>query len=340
MRKRKMRITAKLICAAVTVSMLAGCGNSSANVSKPEIHLSTYIKTEHETTTVKSGDIAPVLTLSLMPDEYETKNYKMEQADLEIESVNVSEGDTVSAGDVMVRFKADEIQEIIDEYTEQMEEAELLIEHYQKLGKIDGEDYSSDIAELQNDVKIAKIYIEEQTEKYNNYCIIAERGGTVTYVNEWLQYGYFSSGEKLITVVSGSSNYTATTDDDFEFTIGDVYEAEFDVAVYEMKVIDVSSYEDEATGKQMQEILFEPISDMTGVSEEDTLSMTIEKPVIENVIYVEETAIYEKDEGEYFVYVVDEEGYRKAVDVVTGDTVDGYTIIESGVTAGEKVAID
>ena len=339
MRKREMRITAKLLCAAVTVSMLAGCG-SSVNDSKPEIHLSTYVKTEYETTTVKTGDISPVLTLSLTPDDYETKNYKTEQSDLEVESVNVAEGDKVSAGDIMVQFKADEIQETIDEYTEQMEETQLLIEHYEKLAKIDGEDYSSDIADLQNDIKIAKLYIEEQTEKYNNYCIIAERDGTVTYVNEWLEYGYVDSSEKLVTVVSGSSNYTVTTDDDFEFKVGDIYEAEFDVAVYEMKVIDVSIYEDEATGKQMQTILFEPVSDMAGVSENDTLDMTINKPVIEDVTYVEEDAIYEKDEEEYFVYVVDDEGYRRAVDVTIGDTVDGYTIIESGVSAGEKVTID
>lgn len=340
MRKKNVRTKAMILCAAAAVSMLGGCGSNSASNTKPEIHLSTYIKTEFETTTVKSGDIAPILELSLMPDEYETKNYKMEQSDLEIESVNVSEGDKVNAGDIMVQFKADEIQETIDEYTEQLEEAELLIEHYEKLAKIDGGDYSDEITELQNDIKVAKIYIEEQTEKKNKYCIIAERGGTVTYVNEWLQYGYTAASEKLVTVVSGSSNYTATTDDDFEFTIGDIYEAEFDVAIYEMKVIEVSKYEDEATGKQMQTILFEPVSDMTGVSEEDTLDMTIEKPVIKDVTYVEAEAIYEKDEGEYYVYTVNDEGYRTAVDVVTGDTVDGYTIIESGVSAGEQVTIN
>lgn len=32
-----------------------------------------------------------------------------------------------------------------------------------------------------------------------------------------------------------------------------------------MKVIDVSQYEDKATGKQMQKILFEPVDSMAGI---------------------------------------------------------------------------
>lgn len=121
----------------------------------------------------------------------------------------------------MVQFKADDIQDTIKEYTEQKAENELLIEHYQKLMQIDGsEDYSDDIASLKEDIQIADTYIKEQNEKMKEYCLIAEKDGTVTYVNEWLGYGYASSSDNLVTVASGSSNYTATTDDDYEFKKG------------------------------------------------------------------------------------------------------------------------
>ena len=241
----------------------------------------------------------------------------------------------------MVQFKADDIQATIKEYTEQKAENELLIEHYQKLMQIDGsEDYSDDIASLKEDIQIADTYIKEQNEKMKEYCLIAEKDGTVTYVNEWLGYGYASSSDNLVTVASGSSNYTATTDDDYEFKKGDVYQADYEVASYDMKVIDVSQYEDKATGKQMQKILFEPVDSMAGISEEDVLTMTIHKPVISNVIYVDEKAINEKSEDNYYVFTINDDGFRTAVDVTIGETVDGYTIIKSGLKAGEQVTVN
>ena len=218
---------------------------------------------------------------------------------------------------------------------------QMLIEHYQKLMQIDGsEDYSDDIASLKEDIQIADTYIKEQNEKMKEYCLIAEKDGTVTYVNEWLGYGYASSSDNLVTVASGSSNYTATTDDDYEFKKGDVYQADYEVASYDMKVIDVSQYEDKATGKQMQKILFEPVDSMAGISEEDVLTMTIHKPVISNVIYVDEKAINEKSEDNYYVFTINDDGFRTAVDVTIGETVDGYTIIKSGLKAGEQVTVN
>jgi multidrug efflux pump subunit AcrA (membrane-fusion protein) len=337
---KNKKIVACMLCATTMAATLGGCGTKSANDSKPSINIESYTKVGYDTTTVQSGDIAPVLELSLSPDEFETKSYKIEQSDYEVEKINVAEGDRVEADQVMVEFKADEIQKTIDEYTEEKEENEMLIEHYQKLQQIDGEDYSSDIESLKEDISIADTYIEEQNEKKKDYSLIAEKAGTVTYVNEWLSYGYVNANEVLVTVASGSSNYTATTDDSYEFKVGDVYQADFQLASYDMKVVSVSEYEDSATGKTMKTILFEPMDNMTGVSETDKLTMTINKPVISNVVYVDEKAVLEAEKDKYYVYTINEDGYRTAVEVTIGDTVDGYTIITSGLTAGEQVTIN
>lgn len=341
MRKRIKKGVACVLCASMVAALLGGCSSKNAESSKPSIHIESYIKVGYDTVTVQSGDISPILNLKLSPDEFETKNYKVSQDDYEVEKVNVSKGDRVKAGDIMVQFKADDIQDTIKQYTEQKAENELLIEHYQKLMQIDGsEDYSDDIASLKEDIQIADTYIKEQNEKMKEYCLIAEKDGTVTYVNEWLGYGYASSSDNLVTVASGSSNYTATTDDDYEFKKGDVYQADYEVASYDMKVIDVSQYEDKATGKQMQKILFEPVDSMAGISEEDVLTMTIHKPVISNVVYVDEKAINEKSEDNYYVFTINDDGFRTAVDVTIGETVDGYTIIKSGLKAGEQVTVN
>ena len=243
MRKRIKKGVACVLCASMVAALLGGCSSKNAESSKPSIHIESYTKVGYDTVTVQSGDISPILNLKLSPDEFETKNYKVSQDDYEVEKVNVSKGDRVKAGDIMVQFKADDIQDTIKEYTEQKAENELLIEHYQKLMQIDGsEDYSDDIASLKEDIQIADTYIKEQNEKMKEYCLIAEKDGTVTYVNEWLGYGYASSSDNLVTVASGSSNYTATTDDDYEFKKGDVYQADYEVASYDLKVIYVSQY--------------------------------------------------------------------------------------------------
>lgn len=329
-----------LLCAGLMVTLLGGCGSGGKKNEKPSINIEPYIPMTYETTTVQSGDIAPILELRLKPDEYETKNYSVEQNDLEIERINVEKGDKVKAGDIMVAFKAEDIQETIDSYTEQKAESEMLIDHYKRLMEIDPSlDYSADIAGLREDIEIANLYIEEQNEKLKDYCIIAERDGTVTFVNEYLQYGWAPSGNTLVTVVSGSSNYTVTTDDDFAFQVGEIYQADFEIATYGMRLASIEDYVDDATGKTMHTLLFEPTMDMTGVSQTDTLDMVIHKPVISNVIYVDERAVIESTDGKDYVYLLSEDGYRTAVFVTVGDTIDGCTIIEEGLTAGEQVTI-
>lgn len=39
------------------------------------------------------------------------------------------------------------------------------------------------------------------------------------------------------------------------------------------------------------------------------------------------------------VYVLDEDGFRHGVQVQTGATIDGYTVIEDGLKEGDKVVI-
>ena len=71
-----------------------------------------------------------------------------------------------------------------------------------------------------------------------------------------------------------------------------------------------------------------------------SVSMKIHKPVISNVIYVDEKAINEKSEDNYYVFTINDDGFRTAVDVTIGETVDGYTIIKSGLKAGEQVTVN
>jgi multidrug efflux pump subunit AcrA (membrane-fusion protein) len=324
------------------VVSLAGCGGKNKESDwSSGINIEPYSKIEYNTELVQSGDIQSQLTLKLTPEGYQSKDYSIEQSDYEVQTVNVKEGDKVEKGDVLIQFKAEEIQKTIDQYTEQKAQDEMLIDHYNRLAAIDKtQDYSSDIADARQDIELSNTYIEEQNERMKEYQVIADNDGTITYVNSDLDYGYVTAGDTLVTLDSGSSDYVTETNDTYEFKVGETYDADFDEATFQMKLVKCDKYVSDATGEDMQKLTFEPENDMAGVTEADTLTMTIQKPTVSNVTYVNKNIVFDGSDGKSYVYVLTEDGYRVAREVTVGDTVDDYTIIKSGLTAGEQVVVN
>lgn len=334
------KIFAAALAGVLTVSLTA-CSSGDRQVGDAKINIEPYSKVEFNTEKVSSGDIQSTLTLELKPDGYSSKDYSIQQSDYQIDEVKVKKGDKVAKGDVMIQFKATEIQKTIDQYTEQKEKDRLLIDHYTRLAAIDkSQDYSADIASAQEDMDVADTYIKEQNERMKDYQLIAAKAGTVTYIDSDLQYGYVTAGQTLITVDSGSSDYVSETNDTYKFKEGEVYEADFQEATFSLKLIKCEKYKSKATGEEMQKVTFQPVVDMAGVTEADTLKMVIEKPVVKNVIYVNKKAVFTGSDDKTYAYVVDDAGNRSAVEVTVGDTVDDKTIIKSGLKAGEQVVVN
>lgn len=334
------KIFAAALAGVLTVSLTA-CSSGDGQVGDAKINIEPYSKVEFNTEKVSSGDIQSTLTLELKPDGYSSKDYSIQQSDYQIDEVKVKKGDKVAKGDVMIQFKATEIQKTIDQYTEQKEKDRLLIDHYTRLAAIDkSQDYSADIASAQEDMDVADTYIKEQNERMKDYQLIAAKAGTVTYIDSDLQYGYVTAGQTLITVDSGSSDYVSETNDTYKFKEGEVYEADFQEATFSLKLIKCEKYKSKATGEEMQKVTFQPVVDMAGVTEADTLKMVIEKPVVKNVIYVNKKAVFTGSDEKTYAYVVDDAGNRSAVEVTVGDTVDDKMIIKSGLKAGEQVVVN
>lgn len=84
--------------------------------------------------------------------------------------------------------------------------------------------------------------------------------------------------------------------------------------------------------------VFEPVSDMSAVSDAQIFSMEVTCPAIENAVYVQKDAVHEKD-GRYFVYTLDENGYRQAVWISVADQVGDYRIITEGLKSGDEVVL-
>lgn len=324
----------KFLCIYFVTMLLTGCAANQTSDSAPRVTISEYQKDIYQTTTVQCGTIEPKLTLTLTPDEYEVNTYSIGQDFLEVAENHVEEGTRVEAGDVMVTFVNDGLQEEIAEYEERKTEDQMLIDHYTKLQKIDKkQDYRKDIKKLKADIAVVEAYIEEKKAQLSNYQLVASKAGIVSEIHEQLYQGYAMSGRTLIKVVSGSSNYIASTSDDYVFQIDDVYDATFNVASYQMKIIAVGQND----GKQ--QITFEPVSEMTGITEVDELTMEIAKTPITDAIYVEEEAIVTVRDNNY-VFLLDEQGYRHAVPVTIKEIIEGYAIILDGVEAGVQVTLN
>lgn len=334
-RERKKRILTAVFLAGSM--LLTACGKTGGK-EVLEIQKDGYEKNSYNTVTVMRGDLEPVLTLTLKIENFERINYSVTQQELEVEKVHVSVGDRVKAGDVLVTFKAEGTEEIIETCNTEIEEKQLLIEHYGKLMDLDPEtDYKEDIEMLKEDIRIANLYISEAEERLKNYRITAEKSGTITYVSELLAGDFVLANTSLITEACGSGGYTTVTEDDYEWKEGEVFEAVSGAASYDMKLVEVLP--EEKDGQTVYTLRFEPESDMTAISEQEQPTITIRKEIQKNVVYVKKGAIRDAD-GKPYVYVLDENGYRDAVFVTVGDEVDGFLIITEGLSGGEKVTVN
>lgn len=186
----------------------------------------------------------------------------------------------------------------------------------------DTQDYSSDIAQLDKDTEVAQLYLDEAKEKLSRYQITASEDGTITAMNNSLLAGVFESGSNLITEISGNGNYEADRPEGYDFNVGDVYTATASDIEFELKVKEVDD----------KKLVFEPVSDA------QIFSMEVTRPAIENAVYVQKDAVHEKD-GRYFVYTLDENGYRQAVWISVADQVGDYRIITEGLKSGDEVVL-
>lgn len=317
----------------------AGCGGEE-HYEKPKTAIEEYQPWAYDTAEVVRGDIEPVVELKLKATENERKTYFPQLDEMEVESINVSVGDAVSKGTVMVTFKAGDLEEKIEQYKTRLEEDELLIDHYGRLAEIDkNTDYSEDIKLIKDDINICKLYIQEFEARLEGYNIVAEGDGIVMEISQLLYYGVVGSQNGIVTVKYGTGEFVASTEDSFDFKEGDVFEATYASAVIDVQLTRIETDEEGEDGSVMQKLYFQAMKDIGSVVSYDTVYLNIRKNVIKNVLYVPEEALVQVG-TKYYVYTMDDRNMRHGVEVTIGDTENGYTVIKSGLSEGDKVVID
>lgn len=329
----KKSLVGIIICSLASAILFTGCGKSKEE-ERANIRISEYEKITYETVSVEQGDIVPTLTLEVTSDTFQRKNYFPRQDEMEVDQIYVTEGDMVSEGQTLVSFKAGDISEQITNYENQRTEDQLLIDHYTRLMKIDDtQDYSEDIKMLKQDMEVCGLYIQELNAKLESYNIKAEGQGTVIMVSDLLDYGVVNSGDNVLTLIYGTGEYYATTTDDFDFKVDEIYEASYANSTYSLRLVSI----DKPEGEEGRKLNFTMALD--GVTGVEKMTMVLNKPALKNVLYVPEDCVFYVEESAY-VYTLDENGFREAVSVTVGQTIEGMTVIENGLTSGEKVVIN
>ena len=318
-----------LICAI----LLTGCGNK-AYKSITDISRIMYQKKEYQITPVQTGDLEPILKLKLARQETEKISYSVDESDLEMEEILVSIGDHVSAGQMLISFKSEEIKKNIEKYSGEVTKKQLLLDHYKRMYNVDytdrDEKYAVILEELEDDVELAKLYLAEEQARFDKCQIKAERDGIISFISKNIVSGIAEPGETLVTQICGQTRYTANTKDSYTFNIGDVYEAQTVEASYDMEVVDVIDESDFS-----RTVVFVPLDDSVEITED--ITMDIKKGKLSNCIYVPKLCVYSKNDKK-FVYIVKEDGFLEGRFVETGEEIDDWVVIKSGLDGTEEVA--
>lgn len=311
------------------LSVCCFCGCSAPQTEVVCIERAPYERLAYRTVEVQRGELQPELSIRLQADAERNIDYCTSETGLVLEQIHVSVGDEVQAGQLLVSFQADALLKELEQHREALAQNQLLLEHYRRLMQIDREqDYGLDVKRLQQEMEVDELYIAEIEAEMAGYRIVAETDGVILRIGDLLQGETCIPGRTLVRQFCGTGSYTAYTTEEELFEVGAVYRAKTGSQEYPMELVSM----EEGT------LTFVPAEDLTALASINWLTLTVQQPVIADCVYVEANAVCERRNRSY-VYVVDEEGYRRAVTVEAGELVGTYRIIDSGLEGGEVVAM-
>ena len=337
----KRRLPRKLNIMAVLLAVfLSGCGTAAEEeLVSPEVPV--YNAMVPKTAEVIRGDLTPQYSERLDLLGYERVHYQFTQAEydelygsyqMKIDEIHVNVGDFVEKGEVMVSFHSEVLDLQIRDYEKQIEEAGLSIDHLRRLSAIDpSEDHKDEIASLNREIEVARLYIADIEETYRKLNIIAKTDGFVSLISTALREGYVMPGSDMILVDQSKGLYTTAKTDEYEFRPGEEFTAHLGNLERRVEVVETPE------GEDANMVYFMPLDGEDEMPNKN-LMLEFELPTLKDVCYVNRQAVYDKN-GLYFVYVVQENGTRRAVEVTCGDRIGNYMIIREGLNGGESVEL-
>jgi len=316
---------------------------------------------------VEYTDVVSTISIGVKYRTAATQDLSFDVERAKIDSVLVTPGETVRAGQLLITLETDvDIEAEREDLLYQIDRLNLLIlqvEHQieyektlarfdhamdtpitdeknekleEKLQAIDDKYYFT-LQDYEDQITICNLKLYNLENNNNDHNIYAGMDGIVEYVREGLQGSQTVIGRTVITIKDPGDMYFYATDNSaINYLEG------MDSVIINVNGSGGAEYEaiPELTddGKGLRFILTGDSASAI-IAENTTGSIIVELGRKENVLSVPKAAVHRAGDKVY-VYVVDEDGYRRYREVQTG--LEGDTRIEiiSGLEAGEIVAVN
>ena len=348
-------------------SSLYGC---TRNVEESDPVLLATEETEEDVAgnlPVEYSDVVSTLSFSVRYRTAATQDLSFDVERAKIDSVLVTPGETVRAGQLLITLETDtDIEAEREDLLYQIERLELLkletqhqieyektlarFEHAmdtpltdeknrkleEKLQAIDDKYYFT-LQDYDDKITICNLKLYNLENNNNDHNIYAGMDGIVEYVREGLEGSQTVIGRTVITIKDPNDMYFYASDRSaIEYLSG-----------LESVIISVngsSADEYEAKPELTEEgdgLRFILIGDSASaiINENTNGNIVIETGRKDNVLSVPKAAVHRAGDKIY-VYVVDEDGYRRYREVQIGLEGDSRIEILSGLSAGEIVAVN
>lgn len=343
------------VLSAAALLALSGCGAGDGDVyTRNSIEtVRKGSRAEYRMTTAKRGNITLSENVRVEYFAARQENLSFDISGLYYDTLNVSVGDEVKAGDVLAMLECAQIDADIASFTAQRAALEKDIQRNQELLELlesRGADdprrrheYEVAIRNANDECAVIDIELAALNERRAGRVIIAPIDGVITYVRD------VAPGE---TSVNGRTVFTVTDLDSCAFSSTVQHpealdpEAIYSVTIggndYEIMLssaeelgVEVEPLHEKSTRTQ---VFFRLLTPSVNLSTGDSGRFTVASETRSDVLYVFATALTTVD-GVPSVYVPDENGLMTVRNVETGLNTGSYVEIISGLEEGDAVIL-
>lgn len=325
------------VALAASVS-LTGCGGKNSSRTDYKVRVAEADKVSYETIDVQKGDISPELQFSVSASVMETVSYYPTKDDMTIKSFNYKAGDIVHAGDTLIEFENEDLDDKIRQYEDDLGKSQLLLDHLNRTRELDENSYITDrdIEQAEDAVMINSAYLQELQAQKEAYNVVAKGRGIVTTVSNMVEYGNVNSNDQLFNVVYGDGCFYAYLEDEVGLKIGDVVQAAYGVDSYDLKLFEISEADASQGDKKKYEFEYMAVDDE--IPPYSSMDVTIKLPAMKNVIYIPKEYVYEVDKNMY-VMVLGADGYGYQREIKVSTILDGKAIVTEGLDENERIMV-
>lgn len=311
-------------------------------------------------TYVQRGDLVHEQRFSVTYRAVRQEKLCFEEDGLRIAEVYVAQGDSVRAGQLLMELEQEDLsgqeksagdtcdnlelqlEQAIrsrelqrDEYElqlkymteKELEEADTMEEHLR--------DADRNIEKLEHQLSVAEQTESQVSDAVDRRQLRAGIDGVVTFVRSVSPDDLSSKSEVMIRISdTESSMFVVETKYPDLFTVGQELDVYINQTAYPCCVI--SAQEAGASGEE--EIYLKSDLPTAELSDGDSGYLMLETQRYDDVLYVYTSAIKSMN-GQHFVYVEDENGFRSTQQIEIGNALNGYTEILSGLKEGDQVIL-